>query len=65
MRLEQLLLEVVVTVPRPLIAEAVDIIVCLTGRGRARRVEEIVRVIGPSGEGYQVEALCHPPGDPS
>ena len=41
MRLEQLIQEAVVTVPRPLIAETIDVIVIfIAGRGRARRVEE-------------------------
>jgi P-type conjugative transfer ATPase TrbB len=53
-RLEQLILEVSVTVPRPLIAEAVNVIVFLAGRGRARRVQEIVRVIGFDSHGYRL-----------
>ena len=54
-RLEQLIQEVVVTVPRALIAEAVDLIVFLAGRGRARRVEELVRVTGFDDHGYRLE----------
>lgn len=54
-RLEQLILEVSLTVPRRLIAEAVNVIVCLVGRGRQRRVAEIVRVTGSAGETYQLE----------
>lgn len=42
-RLEQLVQEVSVTVPRTLIAEAVHVIVFIAGRGRARRVREIAR----------------------
>lgn len=45
-RLEQLVQESVVTVPRRLIAEAIDMIVFIAGRGRARRVETIARVDG-------------------
>ncbi|WP_417603852.1 P-type conjugative transfer ATPase TrbB [Novosphingobium anseongense] len=45
-RLEQLVQEAVITVPRRLIAEAVDTIVFISGRGRARRVETIARVTG-------------------
>ena len=56
-RLEQLIQEVVVTVPRALIAEAVDIVVFIGGRGRSRRVEEIVRVIGLDADGYRLEPL--------
>lgn len=43
-RLELLIQEAVVTVPRSLIAEAVDLIVFIAGRGRARRLERIMRV---------------------
>jgi type IV secretion system protein VirB11 len=57
-RLEQLILEVSLTVPRPLIAEAVNVIVCLAGRGRSRRVSEIVRVTGLAGESYQLEPFA-------
>lgn len=59
-RLEQLILEVSATVPRQLIAEAVDLIVVITGRGRARRVEEIVRVTGLTPQGYQLEPVLSP-----
>jgi len=54
-RLEQLTQEAVVTVPRRLIAEAIDIIVFIAGRGSARTVETIARVTGldPDG-GYAV-----------
>jgi type IV secretion system protein VirB11 len=61
-RLEQLVQESVVTVPRRLIAEAIDIIVFIAGRGLARRVETIVRVAGldPDG-GYAVIDLTPDP----
>jgi P-type conjugative transfer ATPase TrbB len=61
-RLEQLIQEAVVTVPRRLIAEAIDMIVFIAGRGLARRVETIVRVAGvdPDG-GYAVlNIMPHP-----
>lgn len=45
-RLEQLVQEAVVTVPRPLIAETIDIIAVLSGRGAARRLVEIALVDG-------------------
>lgn len=50
-RLEQLVQEVVITVPRRLIAEAIDTVVFISGRGLARRVEAIARVtgLGPDG----------------
>jgi len=57
-RLEQLIQEVVVTVPRPLIAEAVDVVAFIAGRGTSRRVREIARIdgLGPDG-GYRLELL--------
>ena len=58
-RLEQLIQEAVVTVPRALVAEAVDLVVFIAGRGRARRVEEIVRVVGLGPNGYHLE-ICQP-----
>ncbi|WP_320203084.1 P-type conjugative transfer ATPase TrbB [Agrobacterium rosae] len=45
-RLEQLVQEVVITVPRALIAETIDIIAVLSGRGSARRLVEIALVDG-------------------
>lgn len=45
-RIEQLVQEAVVTVPRRLIAEAIDMVVFISGRGLARRVSEIARVAG-------------------
>jgi len=54
-RLEQLIQEVVVTVPQALIAESVDLIVFLAGRGQARRVEELMRVTGFDAQGYHLE----------
>jgi type IV secretion system protein TrbB len=56
-RLEQLIQEAVVTVPRALVAEAVDVVVFMAGRGRARRVEQIVRVAGLGPDGYRLEPL--------
>ncbi|MDP3746661.1 MAG: P-type conjugative transfer ATPase TrbB [Phenylobacterium sp.] len=65
-RLEQLVQEAVVGVPRALIAEAVDVIVLIAGRGGARRVRELVRVTGLTADGYRLEPLIpahHSPGD--
>ncbi len=45
-RLEQLVQEVVVTVPRRLIAQAIDIVVFLKGRGQDRRVETVAELEG-------------------
>lgn len=56
-RLEQLIQEVVVTVPRALIAETVDVIVFIAGRGRTRRVQDITRVVGLDAHGYQLSSV--------
>jgi P-type conjugative transfer ATPase TrbB len=45
-RLEQLVQEAVVTVPRRLIAEAIDLIVFIEGRGTARRIAELASLEG-------------------
>ena len=50
-RLEQLVQEVVVTVPRALIAETIDLVAVLSGRGSARRLTELVRVEGLGSDG--------------
>jgi type IV secretion system protein VirB11 len=57
-RLEQLIQEVVVTVPRALIAETINIIAVLSGRGADRRLAELASVtgLGPSGD-YSLAAL--------
>jgi type IV secretion system protein TrbB len=61
-RLEQLIQEVVVTVPRALIAEAVNVIVFIAGRGRARRVEDIMQVNGLGSGGYEVSSVFNSTG---
>ena len=45
-RLEQLVQEAVVTVPHALIAEAVDILVFIHGRGAERRIESLLELNG-------------------
>ncbi len=57
-RLEQLVQEAVVTVSRPLIAETIDLIAVLAGRGAQRRLAGIWQVaeLSPSGD-YVVEPL--------
>jgi type IV secretion system protein VirB11 len=45
-RLEQLIQEAVVTVPRALIAETIDLIAVLAGRGAERRLIELAQVRG-------------------
>ncbi len=57
-RLEQLIQEAVVTVPRALIAETIDLVAVLSGRGSARRLAELVRVdgLGPNGD-YSIASV--------
>jgi len=50
-RLEQLIQEAVVTVPRALIAETIDLVAVLAGRGSARRLAELARVEGLGSDG--------------
>jgi len=55
LRLEQLIQEAVVTVPRGLIAETIDLIAVLAGRGRQRRLIDLVRLEGQAPDGaYQL-----------
>ncbi len=54
LRMEQLILEVAVNPPRALIAEAVNVVVYISGRGRKRRIETIARVVGFDGAGYHL-----------
>lgn len=57
-RLEQLIQEAVLTVPRQLVAQAIDLVVFIRGRGEARRVETIAAVEGLDAQGdYRVTAL--------
>ncbi|RRN63606.1 P-type conjugative transfer ATPase TrbB [Caulobacter sp. 602-1] len=58
LRLEQLIQEAVVTVPRALIAETIDIVAVLSGRGRQRRLTDLSRLsgLGPDGA-YQLSPL--------
>jgi type IV secretion system protein TrbB len=60
-RLEQLIQEAVVTVPRALIAETIDVIAVLAGRGTNRRLAELASVKGldPSGN-YILTPLGEP-----
>ncbi|MBS4047016.1 MAG: P-type conjugative transfer ATPase TrbB [Alphaproteobacteria bacterium] len=61
-RLEQLIQEAVITVPRSLIVEAVDLIVFIAGRGLGRRVETIAQLDGiePDGTYRLTELLTLP-----
>ncbi|MDG4575809.1 MAG: P-type conjugative transfer ATPase TrbB [Defluviicoccus sp.] len=57
-RMEQLIQEAVVTVPRALIAETIDLVAVLAGRGSRRRLAELARVEGLDLDGdYRVTAL--------
>ncbi|ATQ68888.1 MULTISPECIES: P-type conjugative transfer ATPase TrbB [Methylosinus] len=67
-RLEQLIQEAVITVPRALIAETIDVIAVLQGRGGERRLAELVTVAGldPSTGDYRVLPIAaHVAGDQS
>ena len=63
-RLEQLVLEVVAVTPRALIAETIDVIAVLSGRGHERRLTELATVGGltPSGD-YRLSSNPIPQGD--
>ena len=64
-RLEQLIQEVVVTVPRALIAETIDLVAVLAGRGSSRRLVELGRVegLGPDGDYRVIPVAPAPTGD--
>lgn len=53
-RIEQLVQESVTIVPRRLIADAVDLVVFISGRGTARRIETVAEVTGLDGNGDYV-----------
>lgn len=62
-RLEQLVLEAAVTVSRPLIAETINVVVFIVGRGSARRVDSIVEVRGVTADGYRLNPISCEQGD--
>lgn len=66
-RLEQLIQEATITVPRALIAETIDLIAVLAGRGVARRLVELreVRGLSASGEYVLADAVTANPGEGS
>lgn len=66
-RLEQLIQEAVVTVPRALIAETIDLVAVLSGRGPARRLTELARIdgLGPDGDYRTSQATPTNTGDKS
>ncbi|REG45909.1 type IV secretion system protein VirB11 [Paracoccus versutus] len=57
-RLEQLIQEAVVTVPRAMIAETIDLVAVLAGRGSARELVELARIagLGPEGD-YRIASV--------
>jgi P-type conjugative transfer ATPase TrbB len=57
-RLEQLIQEAVVTVPKALIAETIDLVAVLRGRGSERRLSELALVAGldPATGDYRVQS---------
>jgi type IV secretion system protein VirB11 len=57
-RLEQLIQEAVITVPRALIAETIDVIAVLAGRGSQRRLVELASVKGLNTAGDYVLAAA-------
>ena len=59
-RLEQLIQEAVVAVPRRLIAEAIDLVVFIAGRGTGRWIESIAAVEGLDGAGDYALRPLHP-----
>ncbi len=64
-RLEQLIQEAVVMVPRALIAETIDLVAVLSGRGASRRLAELARVggLGPGGDYSIIPATPGTAGD--
>nr|WP_026018689.1 P-type conjugative transfer ATPase TrbB [Komagataeibacter europaeus] len=58
-RMEQLIQEIVVTVPRALIAETIDVIAVLSGRGMQRRLSELATVDGidPATGAYRIHSI--------
>jgi P-type conjugative transfer ATPase TrbB len=66
-RLEQLIQEAVITVPRALIAETIEVIAVLQGRGGERRLAELATVDGldPSTGDYRVLSIDAHAGDQS
>lgn len=62
LRLEQLIQEAVVTVPRAMIGETIDIVAVLAGRGSNRRLVELAEVRGldPITGAYRIHAAIMP-----
>ena len=56
-RLEQLIQEAVITVPRELIAEAVDIVIHIERAGHGRKIKEISQIEGLKGGIYKMTSI--------
>ena len=57
-RMEQLILEAIPSVPPGLITDAIDVLVFISGKGSARRIETISRLTGFDGLSYQLEPMA-------
>jgi P-type conjugative transfer ATPase TrbB len=66
-RLEQLIQEAVIAVPRALIADTIDLVAVLSGRGSQRRLAELARIEGldPTGDYAIAPSSTEQPGDPA
>lgn len=61
-RLEQLIQEAVITVPRALVAETINLIAVLVRDGHGRRLSELARVEGLGADGdYRLIPIINPP----
>ena len=63
--MEQLIQEAVITVPRALLAETIDLVAVLVRDGAGRRLAELARVDGldASAGDYRLTPLFTPEGD--
>jgi type IV secretion system protein VirB11 len=60
-RLEQLVQEAVITMPRDLIVQAIDVVVFLEGRGVNRRIETMLELSSLDDDGdYLLKPLARP-----
>ena len=64
-RMEQLIQEAVITVPRALLAETIDLVAVLVRDGGGRRLVELARIDGldPATGDYRLNSLIPPEGD--
>ena len=64
-RMEQLIQEAVVTVPRALLADTIDLVAVLVRDGAGRRLSELARVEGldPETGEYRLQSFPLTPGD--